>query len=144
MDQINDYTGLPTKDETSKTNVRNVYCLFHNIHDSLQLKTCLFLCQIISQASRLSFLRSKVSGRFYIVQLILGNPVPFPVQEFLYLKNLRPSNFFQIPKISSPLPPPGSLRKFSYLLSPSQSFKRVEKLLYNHYIFFSFKTSNRF
>ena len=30
-------TGLPTKDETSETTVQNVYCLFSDIQDSLQL-----------------------------------------------------------------------------------------------------------
>ena len=39
------YTGLPTKEETSETTVQNLYCQF--LHDSLQLKTFLFLCQII-------------------------------------------------------------------------------------------------
>ena len=31
------YTGLPTKNETSETIVRNLYCLFPYIHGSLQL-----------------------------------------------------------------------------------------------------------
>ena len=31
------FTGLPTKDETLETTVRNLYCLFPYIHDSLQL-----------------------------------------------------------------------------------------------------------
>ena len=43
-------TGLPTKDETSKTIVRNLYCLFPYIYDSLQLKTCVFLCEKIGKA----------------------------------------------------------------------------------------------
>ena len=30
-------TGLPTKDETSETTVRDLYFLFPYIHDSLQL-----------------------------------------------------------------------------------------------------------
>ena len=31
------YTGLPTKDDTLKTTVRNLYRRFPNIHDSMQL-----------------------------------------------------------------------------------------------------------
>ena len=32
-------TGLPTKNETSETTVRNLYCLFPYIYNSLQLYT---------------------------------------------------------------------------------------------------------
>ena len=42
-----DYTGLPTKDKTSETTVRNLYCLISDINDSLffpyQFKTSLKL-----------------------------------------------------------------------------------------------------
>ena len=41
------HTGLPTKDETSKTTVLNIYCLFQYINDSLQLYIYFFLCQTI-------------------------------------------------------------------------------------------------
>jgi len=37
------YTGLPTKDETSETTVRNLYCLFPYIYDSLQFRHVSFL-----------------------------------------------------------------------------------------------------
>ena len=40
-------TGLPTKDETSETTVQNLYCLLPHIYDSVQLRTCAFLCEII-------------------------------------------------------------------------------------------------
>ena len=41
------HTGFPTKDETSRTTVRNIYCLFQYINDSLQLYIYFFLCQTI-------------------------------------------------------------------------------------------------
>ena len=41
------HTGLPTKDETLKTTVLNIYCLFQYINDSLQLYIYFFLCQTI-------------------------------------------------------------------------------------------------
>ena len=39
LDKLKDAlcTGLPTKDETSETTVRNLYCLFPYIYDTLQL-----------------------------------------------------------------------------------------------------------
>ena len=33
------HTGLPTKDETSETSIRNSHCLFPFIHNSLKLET---------------------------------------------------------------------------------------------------------
>ena len=36
------YTEIPTKDETSKTTVQNLYCLFTYFHDILQLYTYFF------------------------------------------------------------------------------------------------------
>ena len=94
MNQFNDYTGLPTKDETSETTVRNIYCLLHNIHDSLQLQTCSFLCQIIKYAMADYHFSVRKFPVVFIVQLFLGNPVPFPFIEFLGLKTLWPSYFF--------------------------------------------------
>ena len=40
-------TGLPTKDETSQTIVRNLFSPFSCIQGSLQAKTVLFLCLIV-------------------------------------------------------------------------------------------------
>ena len=39
-DLIARHTGLPTKDETLDSIVRNLYCLFPYIYDSLQLYIC--------------------------------------------------------------------------------------------------------
>ena len=39
-------TGLPIKDETSETTVRNVYSPFSYIHGSLQLLTCFVIFKI--------------------------------------------------------------------------------------------------
>ena len=41
------YTEIPTKDETSKTTVQNLYCLFTYFHDILQLYTYIFLTNIL-------------------------------------------------------------------------------------------------
>ena len=45
-----EYTGLTTKDKTSEPNVRNSFCLFPYIFDSL--KTCSFLWEIIKKAKK--------------------------------------------------------------------------------------------
>ena len=54
-----EYTGLTTKDKTSEPNVRNSFCLFPYIFDSLQLKTCSFLWEIFKKAKENTSFKAK-------------------------------------------------------------------------------------
>ena len=47
-------TGLPIKDETIETTVLNLHCLFPYIHDSLELKTCVFIFITIKLANKIN------------------------------------------------------------------------------------------
>ena len=69
-------TGLPTKNETSETTVRNLYCQFPNMHDSLQQYK--FLSSIVK--SLIKPFKDHIQGRTLILNL-----------ESSYLKSFRSS-----------------------------------------------------
>ena len=88
-------TGLPTKDETSKTIVRNLYCLFPYIYDSLQLKTCVFLCEKIGKALKWLSLRQMIYfnlGIFKFHEMQVVFTVLFFVSNLVVGENMKESN----------------------------------------------------